>query len=145
MGEENDVRYEEEVKFCKTFYMMADLVEKMFSRFEKLESAGEKAPEGQGSVLEDDGGDPPPSPLACESSSSSTSHHDHRNTGNTSKKPFFKLNVKFDLPMFNDESNAEKLNNWIRQIEVYCRVQWIEEDEAKIQLTSLRLNDTALV
>ena len=43
------------------------------------------------------------------------------------------------------ESNAEKLNNWIRQIEVYCRIQQIMEDEANIQLASLRLSRTAFV
>ncbi len=47
--------------------------------------------------------------------------------------------------MFNGESNAEKLNNWIRHIEIYCRIQQIVEDEAKIQLASLRLSSTALV
>ena len=47
--------------------------------------------------------------------------------------------------MFNGESNAEKLNNWIRQIEVYCRIQQIVEDEAKIQLASLWLSSTTLV
>ena len=122
MGEEDDVRYEEEVNFRKTFYTMADCVEKMFSRLEKLESAGKKAPEGQGSVHEDDGGNPPPSPPTSESSSSSHHHH-HKNSRDASKNPFFKLDVKFDLSRFNGESNAENLNNWIRQIEIYCRNQ----------------------
>jgi hypothetical protein len=47
--------------------------------------------------------------------------------------------------MFNGEANADKLNNWIRQIKVYCHVQQIEEEEAKIQLASLRLEGTTLV
>ena len=47
--------------------------------------------------------------------------------------------------MYHGESNAEKLNNWIRHIEVYCRIQQIKEEEAKIQLASLPLNDAALV
>ena len=47
------------------FYTMADWVEKLFSRLEKLESAGENALEGQGSTHGDDGGDPPP-PFAKE-------------------------------------------------------------------------------
>lgn len=45
-GEENDVRYEEEVNFQITFYKMADRIKNMFSRLEKLESAGENVPEG---------------------------------------------------------------------------------------------------
>lgn len=87
---------------------------------------------------------PPPSPSVGESSSSSH-HHNHKNPRDASKKPFFKLDVKFYLPMFNGESNTEKLSNWIRQIEVYCRIQQIVGDEEKIQLASLRLSDTALV
>ena len=40
---DDDARNEEELNFCKTFYTMADQVEKLFSRLEKLESAGENA------------------------------------------------------------------------------------------------------
>lgn len=117
---------------------MADRVEKLFSKLEKLENAEGKTPEGQGSVHGDnDGGDPPPPPSTSGSSSSSSHHHNNRNSKDASKKPFFKLDVKFDLHMYNGESNAEKLNNWIRQIEIYCRIQQIVEDEAKIQLASL--------
>ena len=105
---DDGARNEEEPNFCKTFYTMADRDEKMFSRLEKLESVGENSLEGQGSTHGDDGGDPPPSPSASGSSSSS-SHHHHRNSRNASKKPLFKLDVKFDLSMYNDESNVEKL------------------------------------
>jgi hypothetical protein len=44
------------------------------------------------------------------------------------------------LPIYNGEVNAEKLDNWIRQIEVYSRIQKIQDDETKIQLASLRLD-----
>ena len=37
--------------------------------------------------------------------------------------PQLKLDIKFELPMYNGELNAEKLDNWIRQIEFYCRIQ----------------------
>lgn len=43
------------------------------------------------------------------------------------------------------ELNVEKLVNWIRQIDVYCRVQSIDSDSSKIQLASLCLGGTALV
>ena len=66
--------------------------------------------EEQGLVHGNGEEEPPPSPSTSESSSSSHHHH-HINSTYSSKKPFFKLDVKFDLPMFNDESNAEKLNN----------------------------------
>jgi hypothetical protein len=37
------------------------------------------------------------------------------------------------------------LNNWIRQVEVYCCVQHIDEEEVKVQLTSFRLEGTYIV
>jgi hypothetical protein len=88
--------------------------------------------EDNASVNHGIGGDPLklPSPSSSSSSSSSSSHshhslHSHHSSfhPSTSKKPFLKLDVKFDFPMFNGEANADKLNNWIRQIEVYCCVQ----------------------
>ena len=47
--------------------------------------------------------------------------------------------------MYNGEVNAEKLDNWIRQLEVYCKIQNLQEDDIKIQLASLRLEGVALV
>jgi len=38
------------------------------------------------------------------------------------KASLIKLDVKFYLPIYDGELNAEKLDNWIRQIDVYCRV-----------------------
>jgi len=56
-----------------------------------------------------------------------------------------KLDVKFYLPIYDGELNAEKLDNWIRWIDVYCRVQSIDSDNSNIHLASLRLGGTALV
>ena len=56
-----------------------------------------------------------------------------------------KLDVKLDLPIYDGELNAEKLDIWIRQIEVYCRGQKVVSERKKIQLASLRLGGTALV
>jgi len=64
---------------------------------------------------------------------------------NKKKTSLIKLDVKFDLPIFYGELNAEKLDNWIRQIDVYCRVQSIDSDKSKIQLASLHLGGTALL
>ena len=41
---------------------------------------------------------------------------------NKKKTSLIKLDVKFDLPIYDRELNAEKLDNWVRQIDVYCRV-----------------------
>jgi hypothetical protein len=55
------------------------------------------------------------------------------------------LDVKFELSIYDGELNAEKLDNWIKKIEVYCRVQNIMDDTAKIQLVALRLSGTTLI
>ena len=46
--------------------------------------------------------------------------------------PQLKLDIKFELPIYNGELNAEKLDDWIHQIEVYCRIQKFTEDNIKI-------------
>ena len=86
---------------------MAENVGQLLSRLEKVE---ERNLEEQVLVHGNGEGEPPPSPSVSESSSSS-SHHHHRNSRNASKKPFLKLDVKFDLPMYNGESNAANHNN----------------------------------
>jgi hypothetical protein len=105
--------------------------------------SGDKTPKGNGG----NGASPPPSPP---SSSSSTSSQPLPNSpkghGKTPPQiPLLKLDIKFELPMYNGEVNAEKLDNWIRQIEVYCRIQKIQDDETKIQLASLRLDSATLI
>ena len=45
--------------------------------------------------------------------------------------------------MSNGQLNAEKLDNWICQIEVYCRIQKFTKDNIKIQLASLQLGGTS--
>ena len=120
---DEEARHEEECNFCKTFYTMEENVGQLLSRLEKVE---ERNLEEQGSMHGNGREEPPPSSSTSEISSSSHHHH-HRNSRDAYKKNFFKLDVKFDLPMYNVESNAEKMNNWMRQIEIYCRIHQIEE------------------
>jgi hypothetical protein len=47
--------------------------------------------------------------------------------------------------MYNGEVNAKRLDNWVLQIEVYCRIQKIQDDENKVQLASLRLEGATLI
>ena len=47
--------------------------------------------------------------------------------------------------MYNGEVNAENMDNWIHQLEVYCRIQNLQEDHIKIQLASLRMEGATLV
>ena len=66
---------------------------------------------------------PPPSPPSSPSSSSSSSSHKSSPSKKKKKKSsLIKLDVEFDLPIYDGELNTEKLDNWIRQIEVYCKV-----------------------
>ena len=48
------------------------------------------------------------------------------------KASLIKLDVKFDFPIYDGELNAEKLDNWIRQIYVYCRVQNIDLNNCRV-------------
>lgn len=41
--------------------------------------------------------------------------------------------------------NAEKLDNWIHQLEVYGIIQNLQEDDIKIQIASLRMEGATLV
>jgi hypothetical protein len=108
--------------------------------------SGDKTPNGNGG----NGASPPPSPPSSSSSSSSTNSRSLPNSPkghgkNPSQIPSLNLDIKFELPIYNGEVNAEKLDNWIRQIEVYCRIQKIQDDETKIQLASLRLDSATLI
>ena len=73
---------------------------------------------------------PPSSPPSSPSSSSSSSKsnakkhvHKHKN-----EMPLLKLDVTFELPMYDGEVNAKRLDNWVRQMEVYCSVQQIKDE-----------------
>jgi len=46
--------------------------------------------------------------------------------------PLLKLDVKFDFLVYDGELNGEKLYNWVKQIEFYCRVQKFKKDIANI-------------
>jgi hypothetical protein len=56
-----------------------------------------------------------------------------------------KLDVKFELPMYDGEVNVERLDNWVIQVEVYCSVQQIKYESTQIKLASLRLPGTTLI
>jgi hypothetical protein len=92
--------------------------------------SGDKTPKGNGG----NGDTPPPSPPSSTSSTISqpppNSPKEHGKT--PPQTPLRKLDINFELPMYNGEVNAEKLDNWICQIEVSCRIQRIQDDETKI-------------
>lgn len=82
------------------------------------------------SLVRDEGGvgrDPldPPSPPSSSSSESEHSSHKKKSSKNSLHSngfPLLKLVVKFGLLVYDGELNAQKLDNWIKEIEVYCRV-----------------------
>jgi hypothetical protein len=59
--------------------------------------------------------------------------------------PLLKLDVKFELPMYDGEVNADRLDNWVRQMEFYCSVQQIRDETMQIKLASLHLVGTTLI
>ena len=47
--------------------------------------------------------------------------------------------------MYNGELDVEKMDNWLKQIEVYCKIQNIVDEPVKFQLATLRMGGTALI
>ena len=47
--------------------------------------------------------------------------------------------------MYNGEVNAEKLENWVHQLDFYYRIENLQDDDTKIELASLILEGATLV
>ena len=112
-----EIPLESEPQFIDSFLTMRAMVEEMYIEFKKgrdedsLNSKQDKGAEesllndhSKGKVKKEKLPMPPNSPE------------------NKNKTSLIKLDVKFDLPIYNGELNAKKLDNWVRQIDVYCRV-----------------------
>ena len=116
MAEESPL--ESDSQFMDSFMTMRAMVEEMYGEFKKCRSENystSKQDKGTEESIRDDHSEgkrkgkeaplstPPDSPE------------------NTKKKEYLiKLDIKFDLPIYDGELNAEKLDNWIRQVDVYC-------------------------
>jgi hypothetical protein len=146
----------EEEDFRQTIIQLRDMMKVMMERNIMSQGegsnpsmhkggGGDKTPNRDGG----NGASPPtfpPTSSSSSSSSSTSSKHLSNGHGKTpSQIPSLKLDIKFEFPLYNGEVNGEKLDNWIRQIEVYSRIQKIQDDETKIQLTSLRLDGSTLI
>jgi hypothetical protein len=137
--------------FKKYFYDMTDMVKVLFEeRNARLQGERSNPPKGNGDsgdknpkVNGRNGDSPPPSPPS--STSFTISEPPPNSPKDHGKTPLLKLDIKFEFPMYNREVNDEKLDNWIRQIEVYYMIQSIKYDETKIQLASLRLDSATLI
>jgi hypothetical protein len=129
---------------------MQAIVEELYHEISQRRNP--KVEEGESSVRAEGGvGGGRPLELSSPSSSSSNneasvySFKDKQKTHHSSDMSLLKLDVKFQLPTYDGELDAEKLDNWVRQLEVYCRIQRIVDDETKIQLASLKLGGTTLI
>ena len=56
-----------------------------------------------------------------------------------------KLDVKFDLSIYDGEMNPKKLDNWIKKLEVYCHILKISDDKMKIELATSRMGGRILI
>jgi hypothetical protein len=142
---------QDEKEFQKTFLAMSEMVKVLYENYleRKRPVLGESS-KGK-SEEEEDHPQIPPSPPSSPPSSPSSSSSSSKSNGkkhvykHKNEMPLLKLDVKFELPIYDGEVNAEKLDNWIRQMEVYCSVQQIKDEATQIKLASLRLAGTTLI
>ena len=118
------------------------MVEEIYQDRKKGEQGGPSHIEGKG---EGGGEDPPKTPPSSPSFLDGSFHSPYGKQKFDFNMPQLKPHIKFELPIYNGELNAEKLDDWIHQIEVYCRIQKFTKDRIKIQLDSLRIGGTALI
>jgi len=114
--------------------MLGEIYEDKKARDAASSSKTSKKDKGKGK------NDKPPSPPSAPSSSSSCYSSTESETEKKPKKTsLLKLDVKFELPIYNGKMNPQKLDNWIKKLEVYCHIQNIYSDKTKIQLATLRM------
>ena len=133
MAEESS--FESYSQFMDSFMTMRAMIEEMYREFKKGRS------EDTSTSKQDKGTEEP----LLDGHSEGKGKRKEPPLSTPPSSPLIKLDVKFDLPIYDGELNAEKLDNWTRQIDVYCRVYNINSERIKIHLSSLRLGGTALV
>jgi len=115
--------YEDERTFKKAFFEMSEIVKVLYEeRNSRLYGKSSKPPKGDGGKGDEppkgnqwNGGKPRPShPSSSSYSTSSTLSQTPPNSPKGhGKTPLLKLDIKFELPMYNGEVNAKKLDNWV--------------------------------
>ena len=128
---------------------MEDRVEKLFAdyqeRLDKKKRKKEKAKDNASGKEEDPSKHSSPSSSSSESSSTASSNPKKQPEKAKFDLPYLKLDIKFELPTYSGELNIEKLDDWIKQIEEYCRIQKLVDDQVKIELATFRLKGTPLI
>lgn len=144
-GENTKTKMSEE-QFQQAFLTMQQILGELYedkkARDVASSSKASKKDKGKG---KDDKPPSPPSSPSSSSSSSSSSNEESEMDKKSKKTSLLKLDVKFELPVYDGEMNPEKLDNWIKQLEVYSRIQNISKDKTKIQLATLRMGGTTLI
>jgi hypothetical protein len=141
-----------EREFQINFFAMSEMVKVLYDDY--LEWKRLVQGESSKKSKSEEGEDPPKSPPSPPSSPSYSSSSSTSSNTTSSRKhshklkldvSLLKLDVKISFPMYDGEVNAEKLDNWVRQIEIYCYVYQIKDEATKIRLASLRLKGTTLI
>jgi hypothetical protein len=117
---------QDEKEFRKTFFAMSEMVQVLYKDYlERKHPVLGNSLKGKSEEEEDQPQIPPSPPSTPPSSPSSSSKSSEKKNvhNNKHEMPLLKLDVKFELPIYDGEVNAEKLDNWIKQMEVYCSVQ----------------------
>ena len=102
----------------KAFMRMQTMVEELYQDQKKGEQGGPYHTEGK---REGGGEDPPKTPLSSPSFLNGSLHSPFEKQRKFDEKidfnmPQLKLDIKFELPIYNGELNDKKLDNWIRKI-----------------------------
>jgi hypothetical protein len=107
-------------EFRKTFLAMSNMVKVLYEDYlERKRPVLGDSSKGK-SEEEEDHPQIPPSPQSTPPSSPSSSSSSSKSSGkknvhkNKHEIPLLKLDVKFELPIYDGEVNVEKLDNWIR-------------------------------
>jgi hypothetical protein len=111
---------QDEKEFRKTFHAMSEMVKVLYEDYlERKRPVLGGSSKGK-SEEEEDHPHIPPSPPSTPPSSPSSSSSSSKSSGkkivhkNKHEMPLLKLDVKFELPIYDGEVNVEKLDNWIR-------------------------------
>lgn len=127
--------FKDDRDFRKDLYDMSKMVKVLYNeRTTRLQGESPNQPKGNSG---DGSKPPPPLPPSPPSTPPSSPPSPHNPTPPPSPKgyakyPLVKIDVKFEFPMYTEEVNAKTLDNWVCQVEVYCRIQNIDDDVTKI-------------
>jgi len=66
-------------------------------------------------------------------------------SSSSSNRVPFKVEAKVDIRTFRGEVDAEKVNNWLKQLKVYFQIHYVVNDVDKISFARLKMSGPALL